>query len=589
MRPVPEHAHALRIARACVAMAGSLAVSAFAAPPAAQCPREVHFQIAPHDVDRKSAAFGRFREWVDAGVAGKGDEAASAADAAILAQLSSKNDAKRYCEYAVGRVDRDVSDAEKAIAEGHDPKVAGDSYLYVGSAIEDLAYTWAGCASSITEQQRARWKAYVDQTIWNVWHHEKAHWGERVSSWSGWATDNPANNYYYSFVEATMDWSLASNDAEGLRALCETRLPLIEREFAALPGGGSLEGTGYGVSHGRLFSIYRVWRDATGIDLANANSHVTDTIAYWTHATVPTLDRYAPIGDQARVSTPDLYDYHRAIVLEARNLTNDPAAKQLASWWLSQISVPSMTAARNSRDDLLPAASRDLPAKKPTALTYYAQGVGTLFARTDWTKSALWLAFVAGKYTESHAHQEQGGFTLFQKDWLAVTENIWTRSGIEQGTETNNVVRFSRDGKIIRQHTDAAAKLDIASNDPAKGSVAATADLSPLYARNEGVQAWKRTIDFANYRLLVHDEFSVAEGVDAVFQVNVPQKPVVEGSTVRAGRLIVHVASPANATIRVLDWTTLDKDEFRGGWRIDIEHPRAQSGAFDIELATAPR
>ena len=40
------------------------------------------------------------------GVAGKGDESASAADAAILAQLSSKNDAKRYCEYAVGRVDR---------------------------------------------------------------------------------------------------------------------------------------------------------------------------------------------------------------------------------------------------------------------------------------------------------------------------------------------------------------------------------------------------------------------------------------------------------------------------------------------------
>ena len=578
-----------RIARACVAMVGSLAVSVALAAPAAECPHDAHLKITPGDIDRKGAAFVRFREWVDAGVAGKGDESASAADAALLAQLSAKSDARRYCEYAVTRVDADVRDAEKAIAEGHDPKVAGDSYLYVGGAIEDLSYTWTTCASSITDAQRTRWKAYADQTIWNVWHHEKAHWGERLSPWSGWATDNPANNYYYSFIEATMDFSLASGNAEGLRTLCETRLPLIEREFAALPGGGSLEGTGYGVSHARLFSIYRVWRDSTGIDLANRNSHVTDTIAYWTHATVPTLDRYAPIGDQARVSTPDLYDYHRAIVLEARNLTNEPAAKQLASWWLSQISVPQMTAARNSRDDLLPAVSRDLPAKKPTALTYYASGVGTLFARTDWTKNAMWLAFIAGKYTESHAHQEQGGFTLFEKDWLAVTENIWTHSGIEQGTETNNVVRFSRNGRIIGQRTNASAKLDITRNDPAKGIVSATADLSPLYAPTDGVRSWRRTIDFADRKLVVHDEFSVADGVDAVFQINVPQKPVVDGANVRAGRLRVHVTSSANPKIRVLDWTTLDKDEFRGGWRIDIAHPAGKTGTFDVELTTSPR
>ena len=98
----------------------------------------------------------------------------------------------------------------------------------------------------------------------------------------------------------------------------------------------------------RLFSLYRIWLDATGIDLANANPHFTDTIAYWIHATVPTLDRYAPIGDQARVSVPELYDYHRRLVLEARNLTADPPARQLASWWLTNISVPHMTNAGNS-------------------------------------------------------------------------------------------------------------------------------------------------------------------------------------------------------------------------------------------------
>ena len=34
------------------------------------------------------------------------------------------------------------------------------------------------------------------------------------------------------------------------------------------------------------------------------------------------------------------------------------------------------------------------------------------------------LAIVAGPYNESHAHQDQGSFTLFSGDWLAVTANI---------------------------------------------------------------------------------------------------------------------------------------------------------------------
>ena len=57
----------------------------------------------------------------------------------------------------------------------------------------------------------------------------------------------------------------------------------------------------------------------------------------------------------------------------------------------------------------------------------------------------------------------------------------------------------------------------------------------------------------------------------------------------RAGRLRAHVTSPANPKIRVLDWTTLDKDEFRGGWRIDIAHPAGKTGTFDVELTTSPR
>jgi hypothetical protein len=151
------------------------------------------------------------------------------------------------------------------------------------------------------------------------------------------------------------------------------KLPILEAYFAALTGGGSEEGTGYGTSHMRLFPLYRLWRDATGVDIGNANAHMSDTISYWAHATVPTLDRFAPFGDQSRTSIPALYDYQRRLVLEARELTNSPIARETAAWWLNNISVRSMENGFNTRFDLLDAGTSAQP---PASLTYNARGVG---------------------------------------------------------------------------------------------------------------------------------------------------------------------------------------------------------------------
>jgi hypothetical protein len=68
--------------------------------------------------------------------------------------------------------------------------------------------------------------------------------------------------------------------------------------------------------------------------------------------------------------------------------------------------------------DLLPLP--DAPAV-PTERVYHAAGAGVLFARSNWNTDAAWFSFVAGKYDQSHAHQDQGAFTFFKRDWLAVT------------------------------------------------------------------------------------------------------------------------------------------------------------------------
>jgi hypothetical protein len=342
-------------------------------------------------------------------------------------------------------------------------------------------------------------------------------------------------------------------------------------------GGGSLEGTGYGVSLGRLFELYRVWRDCRGVDLADDSTHLTDTIDYWIHATVPTLDRYAPIGDLSRESYPWLFDYHRNLLLQARAMAGAAPQSERAAWWLHQISVGQMQHGFNFRDDLLPAGTTQVA---PVALEHHATGVGHLFARTSWAPGALWLSFVAGPYLESHAHQDQGAFNLFQGDWLAVTENIWTHSGIQQGTPIHNTLRFSNGGSTVPQGPSTSAMTVVHQGD----TLHVAADLSPAYAASGLVPSWQRTLDFNARGLVVDDVYATASGVVAVFQVNVPVEPTVSGSSVVAGALRIVPEVPAQPTITVVDWHALDGSEFNSGWKVELG---SGSGHYRVRLEPA--
>jgi hypothetical protein len=482
----------------------------------------------------------------------------------------------QYCTHAVQVAEAQVAAAEAAMAAAQRPTIAGDSYLEVGPRLAEVALAYDWCASFTTPAQRTRWAAYAEQAVFNVWNPSRAQWGGRPFTWSGWSINDPGNNYHYSFIQATMYWALASNSTTWRDFLTNTKLPTLQSFYATLVGGGSREGTGYGTAHKNLFPLYRVWRDSTGTDLANANSHLTDTISYWIHATVPTFDRFAPIGDQSRNSVPELYDYHRQLMLEARRMSTNAAARDNASWWLGRISVPRMTQGGNFKHDLLPAGGAGVPA---TALVYHATGVGRLFARTSWNSNATWLAFGAGPYDQSHAHQDQGGFTLFEADWLAVSENIWSHSGIQGGTEVQNVLRFTQNGTVIRQREPTLSTMTITGTGPG-GEVHAVANLTPAYGGQAAVQSWMRGIDFAAGKLTVHDTFSVAANTTATFEINVPVQPVISGRTASAGRLRVNVVSPADATLTAVNWTTVDSD-FNKGWRIDV---RGTGNEFVVEM-----
>ena len=178
-------------------------------------------------VDRKSPAYARFRSWVDAAVAGSPGYAFSASDAALMFLLSGGD---KYCDLAGRMVEKEVAEAEAAIATGARPAIAGDSYLEVGPRIADLAMTLHACRTTIDATQQRRWSSYAEQAVWNVWNHPRAQWGGQAHAWTGWSVDNPGNNYYYSFIEATMYWALVSGSPSWMDDLRTRRLPLASRD-----------------------------------------------------------------------------------------------------------------------------------------------------------------------------------------------------------------------------------------------------------------------------------------------------------------------------------------------------------------------
>src|SRR5690606_34524841 len=201
---------------------------------------------------------------------------------------------------------------------------------------------------------------------------------------------------------------------------------------------------------------------------------------------------------------------------------------------------------------------------------------------TSWARGAMWLPFAAGPYVQSHAHQDQGAFTLYWDDWLAVTENIWTRSGIRQQTDVHNLVRFEQAGALVPQREGTTCTLEVMPG--SGGAVRGGADLTPAYGGSPALHRGQRPIDFANRSLRIEDRFALGAGTRAVFQVNTPSRPIVSGNQAVAGTLRITVVEPANAQLHVLDWTTRSdqgEETYLGGWRLDIG---GSDTAYVVEL-----
>lgn len=497
-------------------------------------------------VDKSSAEYASLIALVDSQLAGTDNYGFQAQDAVYAYRLSGDT---RYRDLAVRLVDKQVSDAEAKIAAGQKPAVAGDSYLEIGPMLSDLAQTYQFCSPSAA--QKTRWKAYADQAVANVWFFNTAKWGNTSFPGNGWGANDPGNNYYYSFCLASVMWGLASGNQTLIDYLKNDRFALLDGYFANLEGGGSREGTGYGLSAKVVFEFAAAWRDSGYAVPANILKHAKASVLFWTHATMPGRTFYAPIGDLARESTPYFMEYHVELVMRAAWLVKDDATSKLAGFWTRNVvRTPDYNRTWARRNALFaPAAGGG----NPPTLTYHAKGTGNLFARTGWSATDTAVHVIAGPFDQSHAHQEQGGFTFFAGGKFgAVTNNIFTRSGIYQDVPGHNVLRFVKSGTTLGQRRGdgvSAPLQNITTTDA--GGFTAEANLKPVYA-DASVQAYKRSYSFSGGALEVTDDYTVASGTTAVFQVCTPVKPVVSGNVATAGTLKVTVVEPAGASLSVV-------------------------------------
>ena len=515
----------------------------------------------------------RFKAYVDSEVARPG--ANWGFQTWWVALMYQVNGAPAYADFAVSKVDAFVASEEAKIALGQVPTVASDSYLDVGRLVGDVALVYDWCYPRLTVAQRTRWIAYMNQAVTNVWNPSRATWGSKVVPWSGWSVNNPSNNYYYSFLRATMLLGLATRgenptaptwiDQFRTTKVANELLPLFNRD---LTGGGSREGTGYGVAMKGLFQLYDWWERSTGERIATATPHTLASTAWMLHNIVPTLDFLSATGDQARDSSVALFDYHREYLLSLMTLFPQERMSSMAKIVLDGSSVPKVSNGFESFVDYL-----YQPPALPTAsiadlsTSYWGPGTGQLFMRSAWgDKTAVFSNLTCGPFTESHAHRDQGAFQLYRGEWLAPTTNIYTHSGIEQQEELNNLVRVQLNGSTIRQ-VNGAPKCDLAALAENDYFTYGVAKVTPVYNGNASISKVEREYLFIKpSTFVVFDRVASVAGTRRVWTLNLPGAPVINGDRLtftgaKSNRLDVYRVAPGGLNYQVSTPTLVEPSD----------------------------
>ena len=286
---------------------------------------------------------------------------------------------------------------------------------------------------------------------------------------------------------------------------------------------------------------------------------------------VPTLDRFAPTGDQSRDSTASFFDYQRQFVQSLITLFPDDPLAPRAKAMLAASSLPEMGQPFMYEYDFINSNAIAASQLDGLGTAFYGAGTGQLFARSGWDTHATWINMNLGPYTQSHAHQDQGALMIYKDGWLAYDPVIDSHSGLPQAIDDHGTLRILKNASTADEQMVGSATAILALH-KGDGYVHVAADLAPVYG--SAVTKFQREMIYLQPDTVVTFDRVSSTG-SQVWSLAFPKMPTIAGKitteTASGHTLTVNRVTESAATSTIYSYQS-DSD-FNGGYRLDETVP----------------
>jgi hypothetical protein len=422
-------------------------------------------------------------------------------------------------------------------------------------AYSALAYDWLRGAPGMNDALRARIRQRLSS--WLAWYQKE-----------GYLRDRPSANYYWGYLTALAfaGLAVAGDDPAGdawLKAaqseLSNKVLPTFRDE---LRGGGWPEGWQYGeYTTLEIALVARAFRQAASVDVAGKMPWLAETVTHHVHALLP---------DEQSVYDGGTWGEHPAkpsgLGMTALSMALEGVDENRAAQarWLAKEVLPPL-----KREQAWLGLLADRPggrvssAREGAATSLHLPGQGLSFARSDWSKAAVWVSFQAGPpLAEDHQDADQGHFELFRG-----SDGLLVDGGGSEGSATINHNTLLVD--------DAGENLNYSPNQGVWGSkvkttrfgddgvvMVAVGELADAYSpkcvidgcRKRSVERATRSFVYVRPALLVIDDQVLLTSPDygVVWAAHATREPVLAGDlasvVVGESRVDIRTIEPASAT-----------------------------------------
>jgi hypothetical protein len=384
--------------------------------------------------------------------------------------------------------------------------------------------------------------------------------------------ENPIGNYYIRGYLTGAMFTAYATDSDNPRAqsggdLKPLASTLLHQTFdtmqADLPGGYGPQGTYSEGTNGDMLQLYDLWKrlttgDGAPEDLAPQLEWTSNLVPATIHGTKPDRATFYDGGDWNDLPATPLSGSMQAFVKYLPNHPMAPYARQL----LSDVGSPVSGTMTDYK-----AGAGAFP------LSYLAKVTGPVYARSDWSTSAVWLSFASGPVLEDHQHLDQGHITLQRgADYLLINSGAY---GLLDTLPYHNTLGFDDRGAgnhIVYPPGQGywGPQATITRYEDRNTFVYAEADIAPAYVNNDGttnsVTSALRTLVYIRPNIVfLHDETSVANpAVKKIFNLNfnaasLPRTADIFRASHGTTKLFMRALVPANPT------PTITNRNYNGG------------------------